>query len=490
MAESNPVDVDTSPATHILDFFYDEEDACALTARINDVRFHIIVDTAKLKSTSKSFAQNTVFGEYKRRLSALRKQDRNGNTVYDPAETNAQNQRSQSDAGDSGVDVEGRTDTSGSTEDSGIVTDNNTRGNKSNTEADDESIDTDNENREISLQNWILSCFSQEVDRLAPKRDKHSHKSLYDWYNTPAAFFELTVQDSQLKPEDLEETPSLRKRLDDLLPSLPMPKYIRSLPHLPFMDPKDITVLTEAAHIPSSPVHPALVRTRLPDSKSPEEFFFKPVDPTQPSPTKREISLLHKIQSLGLNDSINVPRLHALVSSPPSDSNASSTTSIMGLLLTPIPTPATPLTELFESSSLSTSQRQRYADECNRILKVLHENEIIFGDAKGDNFLVDAEEQLWVIDFGGSYTEGWVDEDVAETKEGDKMGVGKVVDALLGKDEDEVEEGIDIDERGGEEADNDQKGSRRKRKRSERENEGDQEDQGKEEGRGQKKMRR
>ena len=54
----------------------------------------------------------------------------------------------------------------------------------------------------------------------------------------------------------------------------------------------------------------------------------------------------------------------------------------------------------------------------------------MWGDAKADSFLVDRDEKPWIIDFGGSYTEGWVDLDLNETEEGDEMGVEKVVNAL------------------------------------------------------------
>lgn len=81
--------------------------------------------------------------------------------------------------------------------------------------------------------------------------------------------------------------------------------------------------------------------------------------------------------------------------------------------------------------------------------KLLHENNIIWGDAKADNFMVDEDDRLWIIDFGGSYTEGWVDPELSETVEGDDMGVEKIVNALHdpvnnvegGEDEAEDEDG-------------------------------------------------
>lgn len=427
MSNSNVAKADT-PITHILDFLYDDEDACELTARINDVRFHISVLPYRLQSKSRN--ETPLLQEYKRRLRAVRDRHHSQDGAPGPAEASTPSQTSQSEGGDSGVDIRDVAAKSSPSKDSAVSLELEREDNK----ADDESNENEAHDQEIALQNWILSCFSDEVARLAPRRDSNSHLSLHDWYNTPAAFFELTVKVDQLMPNEIEETSQLRKRLDDLLPSLPMPKYIRSLPNLAMVDPHDITVLTELTHNPTSPIHPALVRARLPDNVKALELFFKPVDPTQPSSTKREISLLHKIHSLGLDQQINVPRLHALVSSPPKP-GCSKSTSVMGILLTPIPTPATPLTKYLTPSSLSEAKRSLYAEECQRIISVLHDNDIVFGDAKADNFLVDRDGKLWIIDFGGSYTEGWVDAELEETKEGDRQGVDKIEGALLGDDE-------------------------------------------------------
>ena len=41
-----------TPSYHMLDFFYDNEDSCALTITRNSVRFHIIADAKRLKNES------------------------------------------------------------------------------------------------------------------------------------------------------------------------------------------------------------------------------------------------------------------------------------------------------------------------------------------------------------------------------------------------------------------------------------------------------
>jgi hypothetical protein len=40
-------------------------------------------------------------------------------------------------------------------------------------------------------------------------------------------------------------------------------------------------------------------------------------------------------------------------------------------------------------------------------------------------------ENTWLIDFGGGFNSGYVDEDVMETVEGDWQGVSRMAEALL-----------------------------------------------------------
>lgn len=49
---------------------------------------------------------------------------------------------------------------------------------------------------------------------------------------------------------------------------------------------------------------------------------------------------------------------------------------------------------------------------------------------QADNFLVDDQDTLWIIDFGGSWTEGWIDPEMKETVEGDDMATEKITNAL------------------------------------------------------------
>ena len=57
--------------------------------------------------------------------------------------------------------------------------------------------------------------------------------------------------------------------------------------------------------------------------------------------------------------------------------------------------------------------------------------------------LVDEDENIWVIDFGGGYTAGWVDKESCETMAGDWQGVKKIKDFLSMYSEEAKLSGID-----------------------------------------------
>lgn len=74
--------------------------------------------------------------------------------------------------------------------------------------------------------------------------------------------------------------------------------------------------------------------------------------------------------------------------------------------------------------------RKRWAAQISDTVKILHNHGIVWGDAKADNILIDVQNNAWVIDFGGSYTVGWVDTGLAGTPDGDLQGLSKILSIL------------------------------------------------------------
>ncbi|KAK5740811.1 hypothetical protein LTR17_004401 [Elasticomyces elasticus] len=353
---------------HVLNFFYDNEDNCALTALINNVRFHVIAETSKVR-------HGRVGQEYAKLLQVVKE-----GSLEDDLPSS-----------DSGVDV------------------------RDGSEEAEELLAAKGEDAEEALQRWMLSPLQSNIDEYAPKQSESAHISLAEWFDLPTHWYNLETKDKALHAIELEPDDDLHRRISKLLPEISIPKYIREV-DVPFYQPSDL-IVSACSNVPP-PYRPT--RVQLPDTK--DILFLKLVDPGQPQCTKREISILDRIAKKGLHDHIRCPRLKGIVTS------GDDRTKIMGFLQTDIPNPV-PLTTKLDVE-VPQKLRDHWAHETPRMKDVLHEHGIVWGDAKADNFMVDENDELWIIDFGGSYTEGWVDPKLNESMEGDDMGVDKIVNAL------------------------------------------------------------
>ncbi|RVX74347.1 hypothetical protein B0A52_01472 [Exophiala mesophila] len=416
MAESQEAD---APTCHILDFWYDDQDGCALTALVNGVRFHVIVDGEEFKKSGNQELSQS----YQDLIHAVKRQN-----AGDVESSAAAEGREEGLHGGEVKSTSQMTSRSASSErksdkDSAIDMTDDRRRLRSSDKQNDPAKDED---AERTLQNWILSAFADQTQRLAPKPQDKCRQSLQEWYHGSTHYFELKVKQGSFAPQELEETSELEDRINALIPRMPTPKFIREM-NVPWIKATEIEVLSEVDT--PEPVHPGEVKVKD------EVHFFKPVDGTQPQAMKRELKLLKEIERIGLHDQIRVPKLVGLVRFEDSK------VDIMGFLLTRIEG-ARPLTTLL-NSEVAEERRLKWADESKDVVQTLHKHKIIWGDAKADNFMVDEEDNLWIIDFGGSYTEGWIDAELSETKKGDEMGLDKIVNALVDPDENTFDPGED-----------------------------------------------
>lgn len=366
-----------------------------MTLLANDVRFHIQADPSALQKSS----DKAIYYEYLDKLHALRsaeKREHNAAATSKPA-SSTQKKSDRSDK-DSAVDVT-------ADEEAG------------------EAQQQDSLSAEQDLRMWLLSSLTDIIKEYAPSDRAPEPSSIHDWYHGPTYFYELVVQEGRLTPRLLEESEDLDTRIEALVPRLKMPQYIQKIA-VPWINAHDLSVQSEVSF--PEPAHPGKVT-----DKNGATFFFKPVVPDQPGPTKREIAVLQKIEKLGLD--IKVPRLLGFVGVE------GSRTEAMGFLLSHIERPV-PLTEVL-ASSVPEWKREEWSKKSKRYVDTLHEHGIIWGDAKADNFIVDKEDELWIIDFGGSYTEGWIDAEISDTKEGDDQGLEKVQDVLLHPEDERLQHG-------------------------------------------------
>jgi tRNA A-37 threonylcarbamoyl transferase component Bud32 len=82
-------------------------------------------------------------------------------------------------------------------------------------------------------------------------------------------------------------------------------------------------------------------------------------------------------------------------------------------------------------SAIDESRRRKWVSQIGDTVGLLHEIGTTWGDGKASNVLIHhATDDAWVIDFGGGWTEGWVDEELSGTVETDEMAVRKIMEYL------------------------------------------------------------
>jgi serine/threonine protein kinase len=136
--------------------------------------------------------------------------------------------------------------------------------------------------------------------------------------------------------------------------------------------------------------------------------------PSQLRSLKREIESLHRANTIR-RPGLRIPTLAGLICTEQS--------AVVGFLIGYI-----------DSRSLASiaieqvplKQRRRWFEEIEGSLERLHSVDLIWGDAKPDNVLIDRDENAWLIDFGGGWSTGWVDSNLYDSMEGDKQGLRRM----------------------------------------------------------------
>lgn len=270
---------------------------------------------------------------------------------------------------------------------------------------------------EDPLETWILQPFLKQgiFIQFASPASKPPLSTLHDVIHKPTLSFTFKVdsnnrnREAQLVPVQIPTT--------DLI----LAEYGR---------PKDVSPSHFWRELPSVKLTDVPLLDQTPSPSQNENFviyqgkrcWFKPVSGSDLSYTayEREIDMLRSIERAGLfrpGQRIRVPKLHALVVSP------SEPSKVHGLILEAISDAGGSLWDRRKKAPVSL--RKRWYDDVAGMLARLHSADIVWGDVKADNMLLDERDDIWLIDFGGGYTCGWIDGDKMETEEGDMQGLAK-----------------------------------------------------------------
>ena len=130
----------------------------------------------------------------------------------------------------------------------------------------------------------------------------------------------------------------------------------------------------------------------------------------------REFRCLQQISAARVGTPLRVPRLCGVI--------GSGNDSVSGILMTNItPNLETPRLGLIDINTVAASRKKKWAAQIKGTIKKIHDIGVVWGDAKADNILIDRNDDIWVIDFGGGWTENWVHPDLANSVEGDLHGL-------------------------------------------------------------------
>ncbi|RSM00580.1 hypothetical protein CEP52_009046 [Fusarium oligoseptatum] len=253
---------------------------------------------------------------------------------------------------------------------------------------------------------WAAEPFLS-IFRELPPPDKARQSTLDDFFNPETFVYTLRAVSDNLVPEkceNLNQESMFGVHLPDEL----------CAPWTSFK-PSEIQVCEEKV------IGPPNQTPRKVILKDDIVAFLKLVHRGDKQSLKTELDTYNKIDKARLDSTTRVSRLHGLVRD---DSGA-----ILGLLLTYIDCKNLTLSCAVKPEK-TTTLRKKWAAQLRDIVTQLHNAGIVWGDAKPDNVLIDVNQDAWIVDFGGGYTEGWVPKTLAGTVEGDTVALEKMIDFI------------------------------------------------------------
>lgn len=83
------------------------------------------------------------------------------------------------------------------------------------------------------------------------------------------------------------------------------------------------------------------------------------------------------------------------------------------------------------ATTISNARREKWSCQIEETLAALHSRNIVWGDAKTANVLIDeVTDDAWVVDFGGGNTKGWIDRELHGSIEGDQQALRRIKEEL------------------------------------------------------------
>jgi len=259
----------------------------------------------------------------------------------------------------------------------------------------------------------ILMHFLPLLIKLAPTTSVDG-LTVYDLVRAPTYYLEVFSTESGELEIRGEETCTLTPAYDIAPLSISdAPKFWETIPRT---HARNLTIARSLEEMSPLKMVQGKVKTTKGHLK-----YFKPRELGRENEFHREVELLHRIKDAGLADPDHrLPVLESLVVSDEQEE------VVVGLLMNLIASPALGCHLQSPGFRDRRDLHEKWEEQVITTVKLLHEHEIVWGDVNACNVAIDQDLNAWVIDFGGRNTREFVDDDKAETVEGDWQGVHRL----------------------------------------------------------------
>ena len=274
---------------------------------------------------------------------------------------------------------------------------------------DESELDADGEFEDPldEMHDWVLQPFLPIFREIAPLDPSQTY-TLEDCLFAEELHYTVQVIDDNLVPVFLGSTKNIK---NDIIGAR-LPSSV-DCSMFPVYHPREVQVPinTNSAALPGIPR-----RVHIHGQSQPS--FFKIVYGGDVGITTREIRTYAKIRMAKFDPPIFTSQLEGLVQNDDGH--------VMGLVLSYIECDGATLYCIDGHDPKFSELRQKWLDQISRTLEQFHSHGIIWGDAKAANVLIDVNEDAYLIDFGGGYTEGWVEKEKSNSTEGDLQGLENI----------------------------------------------------------------
>lgn len=261
------------------------------------------------------------------------------------------------------------------------------------------------------MHDWILEPFLPVFGVFSQHQNPRKY-TFDEWLFPETLCYTVSVTEGNLVPVSLTQQPSAKN--PDVGSNLTECEDAMNIDYsmFPVYSPKDVTIAT-ATYSNSLPDVPRKAFIKG------EPSFLKVVWAGDARTTNRELSKYAMIHAAGFDATVHISRLNGLVR----DDNG----CVVGLLLTYIDCgDRGPLDCIDVSNPKYSGLKGKWFDQIKQTLRHLHSHGITWGDAAATNILIDIKDDAYLVDFGGGFTPGWVEQEKSNSMEGDLQGLERI----------------------------------------------------------------